>query len=324
MAYLRPLNSSESNLYVIRFNTPDVTPTNVAGITASNYYRTVPSSYYANPSSDLLPEGFAFMIGDGSSASYSNYKINFGTMKNPYTDPPAVSVNIVSSSNATSNALDVDSYNIVIESVDKNGFTFSVRSSTDSTGSENTRLLPFTSATSALLPIRFSIFVVGSVISGPTFAISNRGWNVPESSVNKLYTYQSVGIGTGKVDGTFNLKGTMVTPANKITINSTSFSSNAASASSELSTSLLTYTLNIITVDNSTVSGVNTITLPAGNNGQILRINITNIAMLDTGKSVRIATFEGNVVLISNTVNKRMTELYYDSDSVGWRVMYQA
>lgn len=323
MAYLRPLNSSESNLYVIRFNTPDVTPANVAGITASSNYRTVTSSYYANPSSDLLPEGFAFMIGDGTTADYKNYKINFGTMKNPYTDPPAVSVNIVSSSNAT-NSLDVDSYNIVIESVDKNGFTFSVRSSTDSAGYENTRLTPFVSATSALLPIRFSIFVVGSVISGPTFAISNRGWNVPESSVNKLYTYQSVGIGTGKVDGTFNLKGTMVTPANKITINSSSFTSSAASNSSALSISLLTYTLNIVTVDNSSVSGTNIITLPAGNNGQILRINITNTANLDTGKSISIVTSEGNVVLISGTTFNRMTELYYDSDSVMWKVMYQA
>ncbi len=321
MAYLRPLNSSESNLYVIRFNTPDVTPANVAALQTVNNYKTVTSSYYANPSSDLLPEGFAFMIGDGSGDSYNNYKINFGTMKNPYTDPPAVSVNILRSDNSL-NSNDVDSYNIVIDSVDKNGFTFSVRSSTDS--NTNTKLVPFTSASNTLLPIRFSIFVVGSVVSGPTFAISNRGWNVPESSVNKLYTYQSVGIGTGKVDGTFNLKGTMVTPANKISVNSTSFVNNAASSSSTLSTSLLTYTLNILTVDTA-ITGTNTITLPAGNNGQILRINLTNTAVLDSGKSISITgTEDGTIVLISENVVNRMTELYYDIDNLKWRVMYQA
>lgn len=315
MAYLRPLNSSESNLYVMRFNTPDISLTYVNSLTVSNNYITIEPTYYSNPSSDLLPEGFRYMIGDGSSDNYKNYKINFGTMKNPFTDPPVVIINILHSQyeNTTD---DVDAYSVVIETVTKTGFTFSVRSSTDNNVS--TKLTPFTS--SSLLPVRFSIFVVGSVVSGATFAISNRGWSVPESSVNKLYTYQSVGVGTGKVDGTFNLKGTMVTPPNKITITSSDFINNEASATSELSLNLVNNLLNVVTIDSS-ITGNNNIVLPNGYNGQILKISLTNNSEIGEGNSVNIISRLDNPILINSLRVKKYTEFYFDADENIWRLL---
>ena len=111
MAYLRPLNSSEANLYVIRFTTPDIG-------TGSNYFETVSSNYYLvktttydNPTIDLLPQGFKYSLGDSTAL---DYKIEFGSMNNPFTEPPSVNITIMKPTNNTVTITDIDKYIIVI------------------------------------------------------------------------------------------------------------------------------------------------------------------------------------------------------------------
>jgi hypothetical protein len=92
MAYLRPLNSSESNLFITRLTTPTIATTDLTLV--GNYY-TIASTKYDNPIIDLLPSGFSYNIGNSVVA---DYMINFGSMTNPFTNPPTVTINIMNQS----------------------------------------------------------------------------------------------------------------------------------------------------------------------------------------------------------------------------------
>jgi len=311
MAYLRPLNSSEANLFTIRFTSPDVMIGNLPGVSSNHYL--IDSTTYINPTSDLLPSGFNYSIGDSVS---QNYVINFGTMLNPYTEPPTVTINLMPSTACPTGNL--TGLTVVIESVTISSLIFTVR---DASGI----IIPYNSGGPTLTSPIFNIVILGSVISGATFAISNRGWNVPESAVNKLYTYQKVGVGTGKIDGNLNLKGSLVTPAYIPAI-----INNGTTSQTTIVTNILSNYLSILSVDTSLSSTI-TLTLLAGYNGQIIRINLMNTALLGQAGVLQLAgpIANGPINLIARVVSPslnvcyKMTELYYDGTTSLWRLLQQ-
>lgn len=312
MAYLRPLNSSEANLFIIRYTSPDISLSYIQSLSPSLNYYLIGSSLYVNPTSDLLPSNFNYSIGDSTSQTYL---INFGTMLNPYTEPPTVTINLMPSTLYSTSSL--NGKTVVIESVTTSSVVFSVR---DGSG----KVIPFDGSITLNAPI-FNIVILGSVISGATFAISNRGWNVPESAVNKLYTYQQVGIGTGKIDGNLNLKGSLVTPA-YIPAQINSATSGATLIS--IVTNIQSNYLSILNVDTN-LSSTLSLTLLAGYNGQIIRINLMNTALLGQAGVLQLAgpianspiNLIANVVSPSLNVCYKMTELYYDGTSSLWRLL---
>lgn len=307
MSYLRPLNSSEGNLYVIRFTTPELLDADVT--TPDGSYFLADTSKYDAPTIDLLPAGFKYLVGDTTTKSY---KIYFGTMTNPYVNAPTVSITMLRSTGTQ--PTDIDKYDIIIDEITTTYVVYSLRVKED-TDTTNTTVAP--TNTGVLLLVRFSILIVGSVVSGATFAISNRGWSVPESAVNKLYTYQSVGIGTGKVDGNLNLKGTLVQPANIATL------TNASNVST-LATNIKANVITILTA--SAVTTTLTITLGSGYDGQIIEINTTGL----TGSSgiIQIASgsmFSGSALVLANDSAYYYTKLYYDGTAgvAKWRRLVQ-
>jgi hypothetical protein len=297
MAYLRPLNSSEANLYVIRFTSPTVSNSNLTDLGTG--YHVVKTSSYANPTSDLLPSGFRFMIGNSTKG---DYRIEFGTMSNSFTEEPTVSITINKKNASDTN---INKYKIMLTDATTTSVNFIVIDN-----STNLAVTPYTSSSSIICPI-FNMLFIGSVMSGATFAISNRGWNVPESSVNKLYTYQNVGIGTGKVEGTFNLSGTFVNPAYIVTY------TDGDNTLGTIATNIVANYLTLLTIP--TDLGDNRkIFLPAGKNGQIIRICITNNNFNDVagdhkfyidGTCLNTGT---DFVLAANDTISKLTELYYD------------
>lgn len=309
MAYLRPLNSSEANLFIIRFTSPLVTSSKLTVLTGDyDGYHAVNPSSYAIPTSDLLPSGFRFMIGGSSKA---DYKIEFGTMTNPFTEPPTVAITI---NKKDITDLDINKYSVMLTNVTTSAVNFIVINSDD-----DLPITPYVDSNTIKSPI-FNVMILGSVMSGATFAISNRGWNVPESAVNKLYTYQSVGIGTGKVDGTFNLKGTTVTPAYIVTYTD-------GDDLSIIATNMVANTLTLLSIP-TTLSASRKFNLPAGKNGQIIRISITNNYFNDDGTDkifIDGACLNTGVdfVLAEDTGINKMTELYYDEtiSPARWRVI---
>lgn len=326
MAYLRPMNSSEANLFTIRFTTPDITVANIGSLDGTNYYEISPS-LYDNPTSDLLPSGFIYSIGSVSSAIPYTYKVNFGTMNNPFTEPPTVNISMMDSTAFTTASdntnIDLSEISVIVDSVTTTQAIFSVRTSQINASVNNTFLMPYDG--SNLNSPRFNINILGSVMSGATFAISNRGWNVPESAVNKLYTYQSVGIGTGSINATFNLKGTTSIPA-LIYPSTTSFGT--------IGTNIVANSLTILTLPSPIASlGSTVITLPAGVSGQLIRISISNPKTLTVTGSLTISSScmanNINVNLATSSVLYNMTELYYNSSTVlnglaiGWVLLYQ-
>jgi hypothetical protein len=301
MAYLRPLNSSEANVYVIRFTSPIVSNSNLTALSGSytGYYG-VNSSSFANPTSDLLPSGFSFMIGNNAKG---DYRVEFGTMTNKFTEDPTVSISINKKNSSDAN---INKYRVMITDATTTSVNFIVIDS-----STNLAVTPYTSSSSIICPI-FNMIFVGSVMSGATFAISNRGWNVPESSVNKLYTYQNVGIGTGKVEGTLNLSGTFVNPAYIASY------TDGDSTLGTIATNIVANYLTLLTIPTDLAED-RYINLPAGKNGQIVRLCITNDNFSDTagnnkfyidGSCLNTGT---NFVLADNDTISKLTELYYDT-----------
>jgi hypothetical protein len=299
MAYLRPLNSSEANLFVIRFTSPLVTNNKLTALSGSlTGYYVVNTSSYTTPTSDLLPSGFRFMIGNSAK---KDYMIEFGTMNNPFTEPPTVTITM---NKKDITDVDINKYKVFLTDVTVSTLNFIVVDN-----DTNLPITPYTDASNIKCPI-FNILVVGSVMSGATFAISNRGWNVPESAVNKLYTYQSVGIGTGKVDGTLNLVGTFVTPAYIVSY----------SESDDIDTiakNIVTSTLTLLTIPTS-LTATRKINLPNGKNGQTIRLSLTNDSFDDPGDTNKLyvdgsCLNTGNdFVLAQDSHILKMTELYYD------------
>ena len=148
---------------------------------------------------------------------------------------------------------------------------------------------------------------MGSVVSGATFAISNRGWNVPENNFKKLYTYQSVGIGTGKVDGTLNLKGSFVSPANLVTVPIT----DPTITLGTIAQSIINNYITIITIG--VLTGQNNITLPLGVDGKYIKIFIPNNTITtNVNNTLNITGITPNIVLTSNTVTLKVIELYFN------------
>jgi len=307
MAYLRPLNSSEANLFVIRFTSPLVTTTILTALSGSHTgYYVVNTSSYTIPTSDLLPSGFRFLLGD---STRKDYKIEFGTMNNPFTEPPTVTITL-NKKNITTDA-NINKYKVMLKDVTISSITFEVIDN-----DTNLEITPFTGGT-VKSPI-FNVMILGSVMSGATFAISNRGWNVPESSVNKLYTYQSVGIGTGKVDGTFNLKGTTVTPAYFA-----DYTENNETELTTIATNIVANTLTLLTIPIN-LDEDKKISLPAGKNGQIIRICITNNNFDGSYKfyiNGNCLSTNVDYVLVQESEINKMTELYYDEGITKWRVI---
>ena len=308
MAYLRPLNSSEANLFIIRFTSPLVTSGKLTALSGSySGYHAVNVSNYAIPTSDLLPSGFRFMIGNSTK---KDYKIEFGTMNNPFTEAPTVNITLQYINDAN-----INKYKVMLTDVTTTTINFKVLDN-----DTNLEITPYTSISNIISPI-FNIMILGSVMSGATFAISNRGWNVPESTVNKLYTYQSVGIGTGKVDGNFNLKGTTVTPAYIVTY-------SGGTDLDTIATNIVANTLTLLTIPED-LSEDKKLLLPAGKNGQIVRISITNNNFDDLAGDHKfyidgscLNTNTDYVIAQDSEINK-MTELYYD-DTISpnrWRVI---
>lgn len=308
MAYLRPLNSSEANLFIIRFTSPLVTSSKLTALSGSySGYHAVNVSNYAIPTSDLLPSGFRFMIGNSTK---KDYKIEFGTMNNPFTEAPTVNITLQYINDAN-----INKYKVMLTDVTTTTINFKVLDN-----DTNLEITPYTSTSNIISPI-FNIMILGSVMSGATFAISNRGWNVPESTVNKLYTYQSVGIGTGKVDGNFNLKGTTVTPAYIVTY-------TGGTDLDTIATNIVANTLTLLTIPED-LSEDKKLFLPSGKNGQIVRISITNNNFNDTTGDNKfyidglcLNTNTDYVIAQDSEINK-MTELYYD-DTISpnrWRVI---
>ena len=308
MAYLRPLNSSEANLFIIRLTTPNITPSTDL-IQNGDYYKLNPIKF-DNPSIDLLPQNFSYNIGNDTT---SDYMINFGTMMNPFTEPPTVTITLMNSIDQ----LDINQYVVVIDNITTTSINFSLRLTTDQSGE---KLVPYDGT--YLTTPRFNIIILGSVISGATFAISNRGWNVPESNVSKLYTYQNVGIGTGKVDGTLNVLGTIVTPANLFIYNNTTTQAQLTAMIDNITTSNMT----IITIKNHLSNPID-INLPNGFNGQVIKIYVTNKDVSSINNKIRLI---GNNILenftivsdeISNTYIREYTKLYYDGTQNKWIVL---
>jgi hypothetical protein len=304
MAYLRPLNSSEANLFIIRFTTPNITYNNLSSV-SNNYYK-VDTTIYDNPTSDLLPSDFGYYLGNSTA---QDYLIKFGTMTNAFTEPPTVLINIAK--NPDSTISDIDTYNIILGDITTTTANFSIRNSAATT---DTKITPYDGASNntGLTAPKFNILIIGSVMSGATFAISNRGWNVPASNPGKLYTYQSVGIGTGKIDGTLNLKGTLVSPAYIVTYDN-------SSVADTIKNNIISNYITIMTIA-AGYTGTNTITLPTGSDGQIIKITITNSSNLSSGSLTLDSLVNGvtSVILASTTTYRTSTELYYNKSAGGW------
>lgn len=307
MSYLRPLNSSEGNLYVIRFTTPELVDADVT--TPDGNYFLADTSKYDAPAIDLLPSGFKYLVGSSTTKSY---KIDFGTMTNPFVNAPSVSITMLRSTGTQ--PTDIDKYEIIIDEIATTYVIFSLRIKED-TDITNSKVAPTNAG--VLLLVRFSIIIIGSVISGATFAISNRGWSVPESSTSKLYTYQSVGVGTGKVDGNLNVKGTLVQPAYIATLSNTS---NMAT----ISTNIKANTISILTA--TSVTTLLTITLGNGYDGQIIEINTTGLTSASGSIQIASANMFGNAALtLADATAYKYTKLYYDATAgvARWRRLAQ-
>jgi hypothetical protein len=305
MSYLRPLNSSEGNLYVIRFTTPELIDADVTTVDGS--YRLADTSKYDAPSIDLLPAGFKYLVGDTTTKSY---KIHFGTMTNPYVNAPSVNITMLRSTNTQ--PTDIDKYEVIIDEIATTHVIFSLRVKED-TDVANSTVAPID--TGVLLLVRFSVIIIGSVVSGATFAISNRGWSVPESSTSKLYTYQSVGVGTGKVDGNLNVKGTLVQPAYIAVLTN-------GSNMTTLATAIRANTISILTP--TAVTTALTVTLGTGYDGQVVEISSSGIA--GSGGTLELAAgsmFGGVALSVATNTTYYYSKLYYDA-TVGvakWRVL---
>jgi hypothetical protein len=135
------------------------------------------------------------------------------------------------------------------------------------------------------IPI-LDIVIIGTKLSGPVFAVSNRGWKYSTNSFNDNLLYSDMIVGIGTDDPKYNLS---------ITGN-IGIIPNIIKSSNVITSKLLNYYLNIIDIDNSNI----TISLPeSSNNGQLLNICIGNIDIND-----RNVVFDMNSnIIITNTQN---------------------
>lgn len=130
------------------------------------------------------------------------------------------------------------------------------------------------------------IVIIGTKISGPVFAVSNRGWKYSTNTFNDNLLYSDMIVGIGTDDPKYNLS---------ITGN-IGIIPNIIKSSNVITSKLLNYYLNIIDIDNSNC----TISLPeSSNNGHLLNICIGNIDISD-----RNVVFDMNSnILTNNTQN---------------------
>lgn len=309
MSYLRPVNSSEGNLYSIRFTTPALKSVFVDNFDtlASNYYP-FKTDNYDNPSSDLLPSSFQYSVGNGTSNSY---KINYGTMTNPFVYAPTVNIAIYNDGSANGSPMSAsEQYAIRITAISTSEVIWEVR---DKAGAI---VQPSDGTIGNTLNIRFNIMITGAATCGATFTMSNRGWNVPENNATKVYTYKSVAVGTGKVDATFNVKGTIATTPYVETVTD-------ANQSTILNDGFLKHHTCIIKSTDASITSNAVFTLPTTGlaDGQTLRI--IGVSTITDGDSVELdAGSIGNAstnLVISNSANlNTTTELIFSTTDATW------
>lgn len=156
----------------------------------------------------------------------------------------------------------------------------------------------------------FDVFIVGVNPSGPVFAISNRGWKYSTNNVSDNILYSDMLIGINNDNPKFNL-----TTAGNI-----GYIPNIIDSTNVLSSSLLNYYLNIITISDASP----VISLPQSViNGQFLQIvvgtvnNQTNNITLDISSNIYTQN-TSNIVL--QTQGDSLCLLSYNQK---WQIVHQ-
>lgn len=231
MSVFRPINSAESNLFIIRAvvdlkNTVASESTDQLIVAGPNTDTTTPnykSAALISPTSNNLPEYFGILY----DVSAKGFTIIYGK---EFTSQPTIIINprindVPSASDST--------YDFITQVFYKNNTKWSLAPTTpqtrypgDVSGNYNAFFM-FKSAkdgdvtignngsTNWATIIGFDITIIGPVKLGVTTGNSNKGWSVGSGAdPNNLYAYMNVGIGTGNPQSLLEIKGRL---DNKIT-----------------------------------------------------------------------------------------------------------
>lgn len=175
------MNSSESNLFTIRLNTPILNNTSINNIDDNVFH-----NLYNDPPYELLPSGFEIHIDSITSIITINYgNINF-------VNNPTVNINFIGNTTP---------YVITNMNIDKNNYLITFQIFNNGILLSLSNLNTFNSA--------LSINICGAVYNGQSFNISNKGWYQNINDDSSIYSYSNINIGTALSSAKLNLKGTL-------------------------------------------------------------------------------------------------------------------
>ena len=196
MSVFRPLNSGESNLYVIRFNFSFLST------------KTTQTTMLNNITTNNLPTNFAL-------AHTLNADTVIVTYGKTYTSIPTLSV--------IQSGTDIDNIipRITVNSTSGCTITFQQQdlATVVGTSGDDTES-------------KWDVLVIGPVKLGVTTGNSNKGWEVDAGNdPDNVYTYMNVGVGTGNPSTTLEVAGT-ATYRNNVVAKTTSFDPTIAQSGS--------------------------------------------------------------------------------------------